>query len=234
MNLNVSVGEMVAERPGRARIFEQIGIDYCCGGKVAFGEACASLGLDPQTVAAKLSDAETAAGNGALDPAAMSLSELIQNIVDTHHAFLRRELPRLDQLLEKTIKAHSEKDARLAHLREVFHDFRDEIFLHMMKEEQILFPMIRNLESSGSSTPIHCGSITNPIRVMESEHQSAGDALAMMRAFTDGFVAPESACNTWRALCSGLADLERDTHEHIHKENNILFPRALFLSDVSE
>jgi regulator of cell morphogenesis and NO signaling len=225
MDLRITVGELVAERPSRSRVFEKIGIDYCCGGKITLQEACSRQGLDPEAVAQALSAADSSPE--ATNYATMSLTELADHIVATHHAYLKLELPRLAQLVDKVVDVHGSKDARLAELQGVYAAFQDEITLHLMKEERILFPMIRSMDDLGASAASHCGGIGNPIRVMEHEHQSAGDALARMRKLTDGYVAPESACNTWRALCSGLAELERDTHDHIHKENNILFPRAL-------
>jgi regulator of cell morphogenesis and NO signaling len=227
MDIRATVGELVAEKPGLATVFEKMGIDYCCGGKVTLEEACTRQGLDPRNVAELLAASETPADTLFPDCASMSLVQLTDHILATHHAYLKIELPRLTQLLARTVDAHGAKDPRLLELQQAYAGFCDEIGSHMMKEERILFPVIQNLETAGSSFVSHCGSVANPIRVMEMEHESAGEALELMKKLTNGHTAPESACNTWRALCSGLAQLERDTHAHIHKENNILFPRAL-------
>ena len=146
------------------------------------------------------------------------LNDLIDHILVTYHQSLREELPRLDTMSEKVARVHHDKDDRLAELRAVFLSLKAELEPHMMKEEQILFPMIR--QGQGQSAG-------GPISVMEHEHDSAGAALSRMRELTDGFEPPEAACNTWRAMLAGMQDLERETHQHIHLENNILFPRAL-------
>src|SRR5690606_32619218 len=130
---------------------------------------------------------------------------------------------------QKVASVHGHSDARLHEVREVFLGFSGELLVHMMKEEQVLFPLIRQLEASSSAISFHCGSIANPIRQMELEHHDAGAALGQMRALTDGYQAPEWACNTYRAMLDALAHLERDMHQHIHKEDNVLFPKSIKL-----
>lgn len=222
-----TVGQLVAERPGRARVFERFGIDYCCGGKVPLQEACAASGTDAQEVVRALNqaDASSAPADGT-DSAHASLAELITNILETHHAHLRRELPRLTQMAGKVLEVHGTRHPELSEVQAVYNDLRAELQMHMMKEEQVLFPMIRAMEADGVVAAAHCGSVQNPIRVMEHEHDSAGAALLRLRTLTGGYTPPADACNTYRAFLSGLAELEQDLHQHIHKENNILFPRA--------
>jgi regulator of cell morphogenesis and NO signaling len=223
-----TVGELVARHPGLSRVFEEAGVDYCCGGKRPLVEACRQKGLDPATFTARLREAAAAAdGATFVDAAAMSLAELADHIEAAHHGYLKQELPRLDFLTAKVSSVHGQHDSRLHEIRKVFMQFAGEMSVHMMKEEQILFPMIRRLESSESSVAFHCGSIANPIRQMELEHQGAGDALEQFRALTDGYTPPDWACNTYRAMIDALAHLERDMHQHVHKEDNVLFPRAL-------
>jgi regulator of cell morphogenesis and NO signaling len=227
-----TVGQLVTDRPGRSRVFETLKIDYCCGGKRPLAEACGKRGLDTQAVVELLRKADAEAdhgGAGTVDPVALSLTDLADHIEREHHAYLRRELPRLDRITEKVSHVHGEADPRLAEVRRAFCALRDELTSHMMKEETILFPMIRQLEQADGLPSSRCGSIANPIRQMETEHEHAGGALATMRAATDGFQPPEWACNTYRAMLDGLAHLERDMHQHVHKENNVLFPRALEL-----
>lgn len=228
---NQTVGELVVERPQRSRVFEKYGIDYCCGGKRSLEEACQRKGVDLNQVITQLDAADSAAdvSKAGIDPGKMTLTELADHIENTHHAYLRTELPRLTQLVEKVARAHGERDPRLVQVQEVFGPFRDEMMMHMHKEDQILFPLIRALESGEASGPSHCGSVANPIHQMEAEHDDAGHALEMMRSLTDGFTPPEIACNTHRAMLDGLAFLERDMHTHVHKENSILFPRAIDL-----
>lgn len=222
-----TVGAIVAQRPALSRVFEQAGIDYCCGGKIPLAEACRKKGLDPQQVLAQLEAAAAVAVGGGVDAGKMTLTQLADHIETTHHAYLKTELPRLEAMTTKVAKVHGEHDSRLPQVNEVFLALQQEMNSHMYKEEQILFPMIRQLEASAAVPAFHCGSVANPIRVMEMEHDQAGGALAKMRELTDGFTPPDWACNTYRAMLDALAHLEHDLHQHVHKENNILFPRAI-------
>jgi regulator of cell morphogenesis and NO signaling len=181
--------------------------------------------VDPAVVLTDLKDLE-AEGGPSDDPiSGMSMTELADHIEQTHHAYLRSELPRLTRLVDKVTSVHGEAHAWLEDVRTVFAGLVAELEPHMMKEEQILFPMIRDIESGGSGAS-HCGSIENPIRVMEHEHDNAGQALERLRELTNGFVAPDGACNSFRAMLDGMETLEADLHQHIHKENNVLFVRA--------
>ena len=225
LNERSSVGDWVADRPSRARVLESLGIDYCCGGQQRLNEACASRGLEVAAVLRQMSEVEPVPEDR--DWRAAGLAELCGHIVDTHHAYLRGELPRIHALITKVVAAHGSRHGELAPLRAVFEGLEDELMSHLMKEEQILFPMIGRIESAPGPQAFHCGTIANPIRVMLAEHDSAGDALAEIRRLTGDYTAPADACPTWRAMNDALAKLESDLHSHIHKENNILFPRAL-------
>jgi len=226
-DLQATVGQLVAERPGRSRVFERYGIDYCCGGKVPIAQACRERGLDVTEVLRELDvcDAETTAG----DEVAWSerpLGELADHIVAVHHGYLRRELPRLTIHLDKIAAVHGPGNPALVEVRDVFAGLREELESHLLKEEQVLFPMIKQLDTASRQPDFHCGSVRFPIQVMEHEHDDAGAALVRLRALTVGYTPPAEACNTYRAALAGLAELEADLHRHIHKENNILFPRA--------
>jgi regulator of cell morphogenesis and NO signaling len=210
------------------RLFEAARIDYCCGGKKTLAEVCQEKGLDPQAFLATLDEgASPSDGEAVIDAAAMSLPELADHILKTHHAYLREELPRLDMLTERVASVHGGDDSRLREVRETFLALAAELASHMMKEEQILFPMIRRLEVSDALPAFHCGSIANPIRQMELEHHDAGAALERMRTLTDEYTPPTWACNTYRAMLDALAHLERDMHQHVHKEDNVLYPSAV-------
>ena len=227
-----TIGELVTERPGRSRVFERLNVDYCCGGKLPLAEACEKRGLDVDTVLAQLqqADAEADVRDASLaDADAMGLTELADHIEQTHHAYLRSELPRLDQMTEKVYRVHGESDPRLAEVRWAFTALKHELESHMPKEEQILFPIIRRMEAEGRSVQTPFGSIAQPIAQMELEHEQAGDALATIREATDGYRPPLWACNTYRAMLDALRQLEQDMHQHVHKENNVLFPKALEL-----
>lgn len=220
-----TVGELVAERPSRSRVFEKLGIDYCCGGRRPLAEACAAQGLDPATVARLLESDEPASNAPAGDPSDMTLSELADHIEQTHHAYLRTELPRLEAMIRKVAAVHGSKHPWLVELEEVFGAFVKGLRDHMASEEERVFPMIRALEGGDAAATSGDG-LAGPLRAMEHEHDEAGAALATMSRITEGYRPPEGACNTFRAMLDALAELERDMHQHVHKENNVLFPRA--------
>lgn len=225
-----TIGRIVAEAPQLARLFEQWHIDYCCGGKRPLSEACQERGLDVQTVLTRLQEAEgEPQGTSQTDWTTAPLASLCENIERTHHDYLRRELPRLTAIIAKVVNAHGAKHPELAAVQQTFADLRAELEPHMVKEECILFPSIRYLESTGRAAQFPFGSVANPIRVMVSEHDHAGDALERLRKLTGDYQPPPGACNTYRVMLEGLAALERDMHQHVHKENSILFPRAVEL-----
>lgn len=226
-----AVGELVRQRPARSRVFERFGVDYCCGGKITLNEACQKKKIDVEEVCKELAECEENEDRdqGIVDADAMTLTELADHIEHTHHAYLREELPRLEWMTEKVARVHGDHDARLHDLRRAFVAFRAEVDPHTMKEDKVLFPIIRQLEASDGPQEFHCGSVANPIRQMELEHDNAGEQLAAMHEASDGYTPPEWACNTYRAMLSSLAELEQDMHQHIHKENNVLFPKAIEL-----
>jgi regulator of cell morphogenesis and NO signaling len=224
-----TLGAIVATHPLLSGVFERVGMDYCCGGKRTLAQACAAKGLDAATFALVLEAAAKLPTAGpVVDAAGMSLAQLADHIEATHHAYLREELPALVEKADRVAEKHGWRDGRLAAVAVTMRGLADEMFHHMAKEEQILFPLVRELERNRSAAN-HGGSIANPIRQMEQEHDGAGNAVARLRELTDGFQPDAEACNTHRALLAGLARLETDLHEHVHKENNILFPRALAL-----
>jgi regulator of cell morphogenesis and NO signaling len=228
-----TVGQLAARMPASARVFEQFGIDYCCGGGQAFDQVCLTRGLDPAVVLAEI-ERQADPGPGAApqpDWQSSPLNLLIDHIIGTHHVYMKTQLPRMDAMLEKTLAKHSARHgAVLLPLAETFRAMKAELENHLMKEEMILFPLIRSLEGGEpQARQFHCGSVQNPIRVMVAEHDSAGQALGSMRQLTAGYTPPEDACNTFRAFYFELERMERDLHQHIHLENNILFPRAVAL-----
>ena len=227
LSLQTPVGDWVAALPLTSRVFEAFRIDFCCRGKQPLEQACWEQKLDPGSVLASLEFAACAPGVAApRDWRKAPLAELCDHIELTHHAYLKSELPRLHELLEKVIGAHGGKHPDLVNLRIVFADLRGELEPHMFKEERILFPAIRLLELAPTIPAFPFGTVANPIRMMEHEHDNAGDALARIRELTDDYRAPQDACASYRALYDALRELEEDLHRHVHKENNILFPRA--------
>ena len=229
-----TVAEIAATSLAAIRVFETHGIDYCCGGHRPLADACRSRGIAPETILGELSSALQSSPAAAAEWNSAALSDLIRHIVTTHHEYLKLELPRIQQRLDKVHQVYGQQDASvLAPLPGLFFGLRQELELHMRKEEAILFPTIERYErAAGAGAPlpfVPFGSIANPIRMMEMEHENAGDALRQMREITSGYTAPAHACSTYRALFQGLDELERDLHMHIHLENNILFPRAIAL-----
>ncbi len=224
----LTVGEMVVENPSRARVFERFGIDYCCGGKIPLAQACATRGVELDVVLEALRKSEAdVSPESQKDWSQESMTSLVDHIVTTHHAYLREEFPRLTKMTARVAEVHGERHTELPEVRDVFMALRAELQMHMQKEEQVLFPMIKQLDSGVAGAADHCGTIENPIRMMEQEHDNAGNALSTLRELTGGFAVPDDACNTYRVMLDTLAKLEADLHQHIHKENNILFPRAL-------
>lgn len=229
-----TVGDFVRQKPARARVFESLKIDYCCGGKISLARACEKRGINLDVVLEAISQNDAQADASTLvDVDKMKLTELADHIEATHHAYLREELPRLDFMTEKVSRVHGDKDKRLFRMREAFVSLKAELEPHMMKEEKILFPIVRQLEASSERQQNHCSSIANPIRQMEHEHDHASNALAILNESTDGYTPPEWACNTYRAMLDSLAKFEADMHQHIHKENNVLFPKAIQFEHAS-
>jgi regulator of cell morphogenesis and NO signaling len=227
----ITVRDIAASSLAAVRVFEKLGIDYCCGGKRPLADVCQEKGYDADAVQKQLDDAMALSPGNGRDWSTEPLTDLIQHIVSTHHAYLGRELPAIQARLDKVYRVYNERyGPTLIGLPEVFNALRAELESHLRKEEMILFPAIAAYEAalnSGECLPrVPFGSVANPIAMMENEHESAGEALANIRAITHGFEVPEHACVTYRALISGLEELERDLHMHIHLENNILFVRA--------
>ena len=231
--LSEKVGRLVARNPRFGRVFEQYQIDYCCRGNVDLAEACRLADVAPEPIVNALIQVAEQPAEDETDWDAESLNELADHIEQTHHVYLRNELPRLTELIDKVCRAHGERKPELFELRDVFASMRAELESHMMKEEQILFPSVRALEHQGGPLQFPFGSIANPIRMMEHEHDTAGNALREMRRLTNDWTPPKDACPTYRVMLESLAELEQDLHIHIHKENNILFPRAQVLESTT-
>ena len=229
------VGSIVVERLGRASVFERLGIDYCCHGATPLEKACAERSLDVDHVLAEIAESDQRGVNedvDRVDYSAMPAGDLADQIVATHHVYLRRELPRLSELIDKVVAAHSSNHPELIEVRQTFAALRQELEMHLMKEERVLFPLVKQLEAALEPFSIHCGTVENPIRVMEHEHDSAGSALQRIRELTSNYRAPDDGCASFTALYDGLSCLESDLHLHIHKENNILFPKAAALESA--
>lgn len=217
-----TVGELVAERPGRSRVFQARGIDFCCQGGRTVREACEKKGIELETVLRELEEECKSGAKLQFNPAELSPQELVDYIVETHHAFLRRELPRLQAMAARVAHVHGGHTPSLIQVHHVFEGLLQELTSHMIKEEQVLFPSVAAM-SRGETASM---TLEGPIACMVHEHEEAGNALARLNELTSGYTPPVDACNTYRALFAGLADLEEDLHRHIHLENSVLFPAA--------
>ena len=233
MTPTATLADLAANSRHAIRILEQHGLDYCCGGKQPLDAACLARGLKPEAILREIDEAvET--GPMAGDWQAAPLDELVGHIIRTHHAYLKLDLPVIGARIAKVVSVHGARDPRrLPRLDSVFTALSTELLIHIEKEEKILFPAIEQYGRAETQNrpvpPVPFGSIAHPIRVMEFEHEGAGDALAEIRTLTQNFTPPDYACSTVRALYEGLKVLERDLHVHIHLENNVLFPRAIAL-----
>lgn len=228
-----TVRELALENPSATRVFEKLGIDYCCGGNQPLEEACrrANLSVDQVLEALKVAEEATLAAQDVRDWQTEPIAALITHIQRTHHAYTREEIARLGPLFDKVCSVHGTNHPELLQIRETFQALAQELSTHLMKEEMILFPYILRMEASaaGNEPPTRApfGSVQNPVSMMEHEHDSAGNALRAMNKASNGYSAPANACVSYQTLYKALASFEADLHRHIHLENNILFPRAV-------
>jgi regulator of cell morphogenesis and NO signaling len=235
INSETSVKEVALHVPESTRLFEQLKIDYCCGGNQPLSEACASAGLDVGTVMEMLDEVAQSGSQdtNVWDGQNASLPELIEHILNTHHVFTKSEMARLEALTGKVIEAHGQNHPELVHLGELFEQLCSELTPHMFKEEQVLFPYILAMSRAsdknqpGPFAPF--GTVNNPVRMMMKEHDTAGEILRELRAVTADYKVPPDACVSYQTLYQALENFERDLHQHIHLENNLLFPKALDL-----
>jgi regulator of cell morphogenesis and NO signaling len=225
IDVRKTLGQLVTEHPRLARVFDGLGLDYCCGGGRSLEEACAAAGLDPDAL--QLSATSTGTEDvTASEWVSLDLAELTVHIETTHHAYLHRELPRLAALADKVVGVHGDRHPELAGVRSRLTELRNDLDPHLKREERVLFPMIRTLMSDRMRPTL---SVRTPIAVLCAEHDRAGELLRALRAQTRGYLTPADGCASFRAFYDGLAELEADLHLHVHKENNRLFPGAIEL-----
>ena len=236
INSETTVRDVALQVPESTRLFESLKIDYCCGGNQSLGQACASAGVDVDDLMEMLSGVGQSNEEGVLDFQNASLPELITHILETHHVFTKTEMERLQQLADKVLQAHGGNHPELVNLDELFTRLCADLKPHMFKEEQVLFPYIMAMaEAAGQNRAVPFppfGTVNNPIRMMMMEHDTAGQILRKLRALTSDYKVPADACISYQTLYQALENFERDLHQHIHLENNILFPKALDLENT--
>ena len=225
VDINTSLGDLVIADPRRARIFEGLGLDYCCNGHRSLTQAAQDAGLDASEVVAALQLPDAAPDTG--DSLDRSNSSYAHDIVDSHHAYMWEEMPRLQALVAKVQTAHGELHPELAQVKEVYARATLALDPHMTEEERVVFPAISRMEKSQAHAAGR--SLAEPIQQLRDEHEVVGNLFRQLRTLTNGYAEPEGACNSYRAMLAGLEEMELDLHEHIHKENNVLFPRVLEL-----
>lgn len=239
INATKTVREIVLGIPASAKVFEQLGIDYCCGGDKRLDEACRTAGIEVEAVTQALEASEKVARpeGETLNWNGQPLASLMSHIVEKHHTFCRQEVARLDPLLQKVIQAHGAAHPELQQIKALFSGLSKELLMHLTKEEQTLFPYISRMEEAVTrKMPFPrppFGTVQNPVRMMLLEHDNAGTALQKMRGLSSNYQLPADACNSYRALYDGLKSFESDMHTHVHLENNILFPRAVAMEDAT-
>lgn len=235
-NLDIkTVAEVVTENIKTAHVFKKHGIDFCCGGGISIKKACKKNNVNFDTIVNELNQLESKTSY-ATDYNNWELDFLIDFIVNTHHKYVEENLTLLKQYGDRVAKVHGHHYTELLEIKNLIHEVSDELAAHMKKEELILFPFIKKLvqavkNNTTVETP-HFGTVNNPIKMMEEDHDNAGDIFKRISKLTNKYQTPDGACNTFKALYSKLEEFEDDLHQHVHLENNILFPKAKKLESV--
>ncbi|MBI2729543.1 MAG: iron-sulfur cluster repair di-iron protein [Sphingobacteriales bacterium] len=226
-----TLGQIAAKDLCKAQIFKKYGLDFCCGGKKTVKEACKEKGLDVTKIEQELQQADKIPAARPLPYNDWGLDFLADYIVNTHHSYVRKNLPDIKVYAEKVMRVHGNRHAALLHICQLAEEVYTEMMAHMVKEERVLFPYIKELVAAKNNTqPLHTahfGTVQNPINMMEMEHEMVGKNLAEIRGLTNNYTLPQDACASYSLLYRMLDEFEEDLHLHVHLENNILFPKAV-------
>lgn len=227
-----TIGEMVTQDYRKAQVFKHFGIDFCCGGKKTLTEVCEKKGIDPAVVKKELEKLINDPKISEHDYSKWDIGFLTDYIINTHHQYVKENTPFIMELANKVAKVHGGQHPELIRVAQLFSEVGADLMLHMSKEEKVLFPFIKQLSAAqqrgDAAVPATVfGKVSNPIQMMESEHEMAGEALHSIREATNNFTLPEGACNSYSILYKKLDEFENDLHQHVHLENNILFPRVI-------
>ena len=227
-----TVADYVTENIKTADIFKNHGIDFCCGGNISIEKACAKKNVNQEVLEKELNQVD-AVRDVIEDYNKWELDFLMIYIENVHHTYVKESMPLISEYANKVAKVHGHHYSQVLKINQLFHEVANELLAHMQKEEEILFPFIKQLvdakkeENKSVSAPF--GTVNNPIRMMEQEHESAGDIFKEIATLTNNYTPPAEACNTFKALYAKLDEFEQDLHKHIHLENNILHPKAIIL-----
>lgn len=221
------VSDLVTADPRRAAVFERLGIDYCCGGKLPLEQACSERGLELAAVERQLAAATAEDGSVVRDWSTASIAELVDDIVSRHHERMRGELPRVQALAEKVARAHGAREPRLVQADEVVSRLVEELLEHTAHEEGVVFPMLLDAPWESTTRPEELERITAEVSTLVDDHSQAAERFEELHVLLDDFDPPSEACTSWRAYLDALRRLELDLHEHVHEENHVLFPKVM-------
>lgn len=229
---SLTVGQWVANNYKTSSVFRKHGIDFCCGGGISIQKACEQKGISADQVLAELENASISTSSQE-NYSSWNLDFLSDYIVNTHHTYVKNALPELRFYAHKVVRVHGERHPELVQILARFEEIDQEMTQHMQKEELVLFPFIKKMVAAQLSTqeiekPAF-GSVKNPVKMMEHEHDSAGRIMEEIQELTSNFTPPDDACTTYRVLFQNLQAFQEDLHKHVHLENNILFPKAIEL-----
>jgi len=228
---SLSLAQIVNNNHQAASVFEKYHLDFCCKGKRSLEKACAEQQLSISKVTEDLENIFTKNNNSTVDFEKMSLTQLADYIIQTHHAYVKNEMPQIHAYLQKVSSKHGERHPELYKIFQTFNAVKEEMEGHMKKEELILFPRIKELQkladNENANLQLNITYLQSPITVMELEHDHAGNLLNDIRILSNDYAPPQDACTTYRLSFAALKAFELDLHQHVHLENNILFPKAM-------
>ncbi len=230
-----TIGEMVSEDYRKAEVFKSFGLDFCCGGKKTIDVACSEKDIDVNALTQALLALDTDKAGADRDFNEMKLDELVNYIIATHHKYVAAAIPLISEFSAKVAKVHGHANPEVVEIDKHFRSIAGELTMHMHKEEMVLFPYINKIVATQrldeKLTASAFGTVRNPIRMMEAEHEFAGNEMTAIDELSNHYTPPDHACNTYRVLYAKLNEFEADLHQHIHLENNILFPKAIALEE---
>lgn len=222
---NMTIGEIVASDIRRAEVFKKAGIDFCCGGKKTLSQTCSEAGIDEKELTLKLNDIKDKPGSTFHKFNEWEPGFLSDYIVNIHHSYVKKSLPEIMFYVHKIAKVHGSNHKELHEVAELFGKINEELSGHLKKEEDVFFPAIKDLFSTGSEESRK--TVRKELDTLGEEHESAGGAMDRINTITSGYLLPDDACNSYRMAFKMLSEFEDDLHTHVHLENNVLFPKAI-------